>query len=87
MGINILQALLIFVTVGIGAPWAICMKQRWIAGHTYIDGHQLAFDGTGSQLIGKYILWLLLTVVTLGIYSFWLEIKLKQWLVSHTHMI
>ena len=85
IGINILQALLIAITLGFGAPWAICMKERWIAKHTFIDGHQLAFDGTGAQLFGSYIKWFLLTIITLGIYGFWLEIKMKQWLVKHTH--
>ena len=85
IGINILQGLLIMITLGIGAPWAICLKERWIAKHTYIDGRQLAFDGTGAQLFGSYIKWFLLTIITLGIYSFWLEIKMKQWLVKHTH--
>ena len=85
IGINILQGLLIAFTLGFGAPWAICMKERWIAKHTFINGRQLAFDGTGGQLFGKYIIWLLLTLITCGIYGFWLEIKMKQWLVKHTH--
>lgn len=85
IGINILQGLLIMITLGFGAPWAICMKERWIAKHTFIDGHQLTFDGTGGQLFGCYIKWFLLTIITLGIYGFWLEIKMKQWLVKHTH--
>ena len=78
IGINILQGLLTMITLGIGAPWAICLKERWIAKHTYIDGHQLVFDGTGGQLFGSYIKWFLLTIITLGIYSFWLDIKMKQ---------
>ena len=85
IGINILQAFIITLTLGIGAPWAICLKERWIAKHTYIDGRQLAFDGTGTQLFGSYIKWFLLTIITFGIYAFWLEIKMKQWLVKHTH--
>ncbi len=86
IGINLLTGLLSALTLGIAYPWLLCMKQRWIAKHTYIDGHQLVFDGTGGQLFGNYLLWILLTIVTLGIYSFWLEIKMKQWLVKHTHM-
>ena len=85
IGINILQGLLIMITLGFGAPWAICLKERWSAKHTYSEGRQLAFDGTGGQLFGSYIKWFLLTIVTLGIYAFWLEIKMKQWLVKHTH--
>ncbi len=85
IGINILQAVLIGITLGFGAPWAICLKERWMAEHTIIDGQQLTFDGTGGQLFGNYIKWFLLTLITFGIYGFWLDIKLKQWITKHTH--
>lgn len=85
IGINILQFLLTVITIGIGTPWAVCMKERWMAKHTVIDGKRLVFDGKGVQLFGQYIKWFLLSIITLGIYSFWLNIKMKQWVVSHTH--
>ena len=85
IGINLLQVILITITLGLGTPWAICMKERWIARHTIIDGRQLMFDGTGSQLFGNFIKWFLLTILTLGIYGFWLDIKMKQWITKHTH--
>lgn len=85
IGIGILQGLLTVITLGLGAPWAVCMKERWMAKHTVIDGKRLVFDGKGGQLFGHYIKWFLLTIITLGIYSFWLGIKMKQWVVSHTH--
>lgn len=85
IGINILQGLLIFITLGFGVPWAVCMKQRWIAKHTIIDGHCLTFDGTGGQLFGNYIKWFLLTLITFGIYGFWLDIEMKRWITKHTH--
>ena len=87
IGINLLQALIIILTFGLAAPWAICMKERWIARHTIIDGRQLVFDGTGGQLFGNYIKWFLLTLITLGIYGFWLDIKMKQWITKHIHMV
>ena len=31
IGISILQYLICAFTLGIGAPWAICMKEKWIA--------------------------------------------------------
>ena len=86
IGITILQDLLIFITLGIGLPWAVCIKARWMARHTVLDGRQTYFDGTGGQLFGNYIKWFLLTVLTLGIYGFWLHIKLKQWIIKHTHL-
>ena len=84
--VNILQYLLILVTFGLGAPWAVCMKARWMADHTILDGRRTYFNGTGGQLFGNYIKWFLLTVITFGIYGFWLHIKMKQWLVRHTHL-
>ena len=86
IGVSLLQILLCVVTLGIGAPWAIIMYERWVAKHTIIDGQQLVFEGTGGELFGKYIIWFLLCIITLGIYSFWLSIKMKQWVVSHTHV-
>ena len=85
IGVSLWQAIITTLTLGICAPWAICFKERWIAKHTYIDGKQLAFDGTGGQLFGNYIKWFFLTLITLGIYGFWLNIKMKQWLIKHTH--
>ena len=85
IGVSLWQGIVTALTLGIGTPWAVCFKERWIAKHTYIDGRQLVFDGTGGQLFGNYIKWFLLTIVTLGIYGFWLSIKMKQWLIKHTH--
>ena len=87
IGVKLWQIILTAVTLGLGAPWAICSKERWIAKHTYIDGRQLYFDGTGGQLFGNYIKWYLLTLITFGIYGFWLDIKMKQWIVKHTHFL
>ena len=86
IGISILQGLLIGLTFGLATPWAVCLKESWMAKHTVIDGRQVVFDGTGGQLFGNYIKWFLLTIVTLGIYSLWLGIKMKQWVVKHTHL-
>ena len=87
IGIGILQGVIILFTLGIGTPWAICLKEGWYAKHTVIDGRQVTFDGTGGQLFGNYIKWFLLTIITLGIYSFWLSLKMKAWVVKHTHLV
>ena len=87
IGISLLAGLLTSITLGIGAPWAVCMVMNWYAKHIKIDGKQVTFDGNGGQLFGQYIKWLLLTIITLGIYSFWLSIKMVGWVVSHTHLV
>ena len=84
--VNLLQWLLTFVTFGLAYPWAVCMKESWVANHTVLDGHQVYFDGTGGQLFGNYLKWFLLTILTLGIYGFWLHINMKKWIVKHTHL-
>lgn len=85
IGIGVVQCLICLFTLGLGTPWSVCLRERWRAQHTIIDGKQLAFDGKGGQLFGNYLKWFFLTIITLGIYSFWLSIKMKAWVVSHTH--
>ena len=86
IGTNILQFLIIVFTLGLGVPWAVCKKQRWIASHTIIDGNQVKFTGTGGGLFGQYIKWFILSIITLGIYSLWIPIKMQQWITEHTHV-
>lgn len=85
IGIGLLEWVIIMFTLGIATPWAVCIRERWMASHTIIDGSRLTFDGTGGQLFGSFIKWFLLTIITFGIYAFWLTIKMKRWTVKHTH--
>ena len=39
--------ILTILTLGIFWPWAYSARQRWISTHTFIDGNQLIFKGTG----------------------------------------
>ena len=75
------------ITLGICAPWAICLIYNWEISHKVIDGRRLQFTGTATGLFGHWIKWLLLTIVTFGIYGFWLGIKLEQWKTKHTHVL
>lgn len=74
VGYRILGIIITVCTLGICAPWAICMIYRWETKHTVINGQRLAFDGTAIGLFGSWVKWLFLTIITLGIYSFWLSI-------------
>ena len=87
IGVSLAMGFLTSITLGFGLPWALCFYQSWLTEHTYVDGHQLTFDGKGGQLFGSYIKWFLLCIITLGIYSFWLPIKMQQWIAKHTHMV
>ena len=87
IGINLLSGFLTLITLGLGLPWATCLKQKWFTSHTVIDGKRLCFDGTGGQLFGNYIKWFLLIIITIGIYAFWLSIKMQKWITKHTHTL
>ena len=84
LGTGVLAFLVTALTLGIATPFAIVLRQRWRAKHTYVNGHRLVFLGTGTGLFGHWIKWLLLSVVTLGIYSFWVAPRLQRWVVENT---
>ena len=79
IGVNILSFFIIFCTLGLAAPWAVCIKYKWEVDNTIIKGRKLKFVGSGSSLFLHYIKWWILTVITFGIYGFWLKIKMLQW--------
>jgi uncharacterized membrane protein YjgN (DUF898 family) len=84
VGVGIAAFLVVLCTLGIATPYAMVLRQRWRARHTYVNGHRLIFLGTGMSLFGNWLKWFLLTVVTLGIYGFWVAPRLQQWVVEHT---
>jgi uncharacterized membrane protein YjgN (DUF898 family) len=84
VGVQLLAALITFITLGICYPWAVCRVLRWETEHSVIEGRRLKFTGTATGLFGHWIKWLLLSVITLGIYSFWVGIKMRQWKLEHT---
>ena len=83
-GVNILSWAITFFTLGLGAPWALCIKYRWIAKNTLIEGRRLKFVGSGTSLFLHYIKWFILTIITFGIYGFWLYIKMLEWRTENT---
>lgn len=72
------------ITFGIAFTFMLCKREKWITTHTYINGRQLTFDGTGMQLFGKWIKLVLLAIITIGIYAFFIPVAIKKWTVSHT---
>ena len=85
LGTKILIGVATVFTLGIGAPWALCYRNKWIAEHTVIDGRNLAFDGKGAELLVACLKWLLFYIVTIGIYGLWIPVKYRAWVVEHTH--
>ncbi len=87
LGTRILASLIIIFTLGICYPYALVLMERWRAKHTYIDGQQLVFTGTGIGLFGLWIKWFLLIIITVGIYSFWVAPRIVKWKIEHTDFL
>ncbi|MBW4258496.1 DUF898 domain-containing protein [Methanobacterium sp. YSL] len=81
---NLVASTIIVLSLGILTPFAIVIRQQFVASHTYIEGKQLEFVGTGMGLFGQWIKWFLLTIITLGIYGFWVNLKMHQWVIRNT---
>ena len=86
-GVLFVQGFVTAITLGLAYPAMRCWGLRWIKSHTYIDGEQMSFTGTGGDLFLKYIKWLLLTVITFGIYGIVLAKELQVWETKNTHIV
>ncbi len=87
VGTALLGALVTIVTLGICYPFALVLVERWRCKHTFIDGQQLVFNGSGIGLFGHWIKWFLLTVITIGIYAFWVAPRLQAWKTVNTGFV
>ena len=74
-----LAGVITFLTLGLGYPWAYCLRKKWVASHTLIEGRRCRFTGSGGQLIGLWIKWSFLFFITFGIYGFWIGPNLERW--------
>jgi len=84
LGTGILGFLITILSLGLFYPYALVLRQRWIAKHTYVKGFQLKFNGRATDLFFQWIKWFLLIVITFGIYSFWVMPRLQRWITEHT---
>lgn len=87
IGTAILGFLLTLFTAGILYPFAMVLRERWRAKHSFIDGKQLVFTGSAWGLFGRWLLWLLLAIVTAGIYLFWVGPRIQKWKWEHTDFL
>ena len=55
LGTGVLALLVTVFTLGICYPFALVLRERWRAKHTYLDGQRLTFTDTGIGLCGLWI--------------------------------
>jgi hypothetical protein len=84
VGTIILAVLITVFTLGICYPFALVLKERWRAKHSYIDGQRLTFTGSAVGLFGTWLKWLFLIIITFGIYSFWVGPRIARWKWENT---
>ena len=87
LGINLLCILITLISLGLLFPLAECIKLRWLAKNTVINGHRVIFEGKALKLYSKYIKWILLIIITLGIYGFWVPLRKLEWKVENTTLL
>ena len=78
-GTGLLGLAITVFTFGICYPFAVVLRQRWQAKHTFIEGRRLMFTGSAIGLFGNWLKWLLLMIITFGIYSFWVIPRIVKW--------
>lgn len=74
-------------TLDIAAPIVICMRLRWRAEHTYINGRRMYFCGETLDLMRRNTIWVLLSIVTFGIYIPFKMYNMKRWETEHLHFV
>jgi uncharacterized membrane protein YjgN (DUF898 family) len=84
VGTALLGFLITACTFGICYPFALVLRERWRAKHSYIDGFPLVFTGSATALFGNWIKWLFLSFITLGIYLLWVGPRITEWKWEHT---
>ena len=77
IGISLLCTLITLITLGLGLPWAICIRERWYAKHTIIDGDGLVFDGKGIQLFALHLVAFLLFIIPVAVFILFCILYLK----------
>ena len=86
LGIKALSWMVQIATFSIGNAWMLCVRYRWMAAHTYVDGVRTRFEGTALPIWWKLVAWNLLTLLTLGLYGFKRTLTIEKWRISNTHL-
>ena len=68
----------------IALPWLLSWFLKWYFDNTSIDGKQMRFDASGSDLI-FFLVYLLITIVTFGIGGLFLIAWVNRKTISFIH--
>ena len=85
-GYEILQFVLLLITLGLAYPWTYTMILRWKTKHSIVNSDRLYYDGTALDLLGRWIIIFILTFITCGLYWPWGSCWIYRYVTAHTHV-
>ncbi|MFZ4408084.1 MAG: YjgN family protein [Paracraurococcus sp.] len=59
--------LLVTVTLGLAWPWKAAAETRWAIGKLQLGSETFAFDGTGRQLVGRFLIAAAMNIGLMGL--------------------
>ncbi len=89
LGHVILGGFLMIITLGLYTPWYVNSLTRYICEHVQVVNPapgtttSVEFIGSGSGLLGRFILWQILVIITLGLYSPWMMSEMYAYIVEN----
>jgi len=73
--IQIVNAILTIITLGLYYPWAKAAKLQYLYSQTVFEDHPLAFTGTGKEMFKGFVKAIIFLIVGYGLFLFLLYIK------------
>lgn len=91
LGLMLVNGILVILTLGIYAPWALADTIHYLYDSSVARGPdsrpwRLHFDGTGGEAFPILIKGFLLSVITFGIYAPWFLCELSRWVARRSRL-
>ena len=89
LGHVIIGTILMVITLGIYTPWYVTSLIRYVCDNVVGEGSQgvsnvtVSFNGSGAELLGRYIIWWVLIIITLGLYTPWMMNGFYRYIVEN----
>ena len=83
---SIIRKIFLIITFGLGIPFIIWNKMRYLINRQYISGKRLVFKGTIRSAYGWFLFRFYLIFLTFGLYFPIFLYKLNQWIIMNTHI-
>lgn len=83
---SIIRKIFLIITFGLGIPFIIWYKMKYLINRQYISGKRLIFNGSIRSSYGWFLFRFYLIFLTFGLYFPIFLYKLNQWIIMNTHI-